>query len=382
MDIEEIEKRIQTLEKNQEKLDTSIKKILGRILFVPRSELFHYVARAVKNECNLDLLKEYLIENDIIDYEKYMQFWKDHELTRTYQDENRKALTLKKHFLSMLKNPAPDETLLNYVNHSNLLIYKKRLETQRKILLERGIEKDSEYVKGLDDSIDEIKREIGSMQKEKSEPIKQRDYYVKKVKAQEIFENIVSKRDEIVERIREMPSISDIHLEPNNKLLYDEVISSYWFGKFNASICMLCVLLESFLREIYNLRTREFFNGTFRPLINKCKSEKYITEDEQSHLLAFADDIRNKYLHARLNEILTEITVETVKIDFTISGKKSESTYSTEESLPALRDMFKPDLDRYRSKELIIKWVEIIGIIAKRHKNSNWNENEISESDV
>ena len=368
-DFEQLKKRIEQLEKQQKRLISDVNKSLLEISFYPKIDLYFHIAREIKNECNFDLLKEYLIEKKIIpDFEDYITFRKNHELLRTYQDENKNAMSLMEHFKSMIKNPAPDPTLINYVNFSNLVIIKNRFEIKRKILLERGFKEDSDIVKETDELISSTQKDIERLRIEKeAKPIEDKEYFVKKEDAEKIFENLFMKKDEMIERIKELPLMSDVHLEPHNKSLYYETISNYWLGNFNASICMLSVLLESFLKEIYYYKERKHFEGTIIPLINECKTLNHITEEQKILLLGFADTIRNKYLHASLNEILPEVIVPAYKIDFSNPTKKPEPTYCTADSLPTIRSIVKHDVDKDRSRKLIIKSIKIIEEITNKN---------------
>ncbi len=365
---EQLKKRIEQLEKDMKKLISEVNQSMVGISVYPKIDLFFYLAREIKNECDFDLLKEYLIEKKIIsDFEDYVKFRKEHKLFLTYQDENKNVMTLMEHFKSMINNPSPDISLLNYINASNLIIIENRFKIKRQILLDRGFKEDSEILKEMDKQIESIRQEMNLLKKEKNEKIEEKEYFTKKEDAKKIFSNLFSKKDEMIERIRELPLMSDIHLEPHNKSLYYETISNYWLGNFNASICMLSVLLESFLKEIYFYKVRQHFNDTIAPLIDECKTKEFITEDEKKQLLSFTDTIRNKYLHASLNEILPEVIVPAYKIDLTNPGKKPEPTYCTAESLPTIRSIVKHDVDKVRSKKLIINSVKLIEEITKRN---------------
>jgi len=369
IDIEQLEKRIKRLEKQQKQSIPEIRQALRTFYYSPLIELHSYVAREIANEYGFDLLKEYLLERGIIqDFEDYMKFRKEHELTRTYEDENKNAQDLMRYCKSMLENPSPDTSFLNYVSFANRVIVKTRLEIKRKILLKRGYSEDSEYVKALDPLIKEIQNQISQLTNEKSKLLEKKEYYVKKEDAERIFTSIASKKDEIVERMRELPLLSDTHLEPHTKALYYETINNYWFGNFNASICMLSVLLESFLKEIYYLKTKQDFNGTLKPLIDECKGRDFINEEEHAQFTIFAETIRNLYLHASLDKILPKVIVPAVTIDFA-NPTKPEHTYCTGDSLPTIRSIIKQGTDKVRSRQLIIELVKKIEEIQQRHSD-------------
>ena len=358
-DLEQLKRRLEQLEKNQKILISQINQSMVEISFYPKIDLFYYLIREIKNECDFDLLKEYLLDKKIIpNPEDYVKFRKEHKLFRTYNDEKTNTNKLLEHFKSMIRNPSPDISLFNYVNKSNLIIIQNRFKIKKQILLDRGFKEDSEEVKEIDKIIVEIQKDIESLEKE---------YYVKKEDAERIFTNLFSKKDEMVERIRELPLMYEIHLEPHNKSLYYETISNYWLGNFNASICMLSVLLESFLKEIYYFKEKENSDDTMEPLINKCRTKELITDDEKILLVGFTDTIRNKYLHASLNKILPDIIVPAYKIDLANPSKKPEPTYIIAENLPTIRSIVKYDVDKIRSKELILKSVKLIEEIVKRN---------------
>lgn len=369
-DVDQLKRRIEDLEKNLKRLVSEINKNMVEISFYPKIDLFFYLAREIKNECDFDLLKEYLIEKNIIqNFEEYVKFRKDHKLFQTYQDENKNAIKLLEHFKSMINNPSPDTSLINYINGSNLIIIENRFKIKKQILLERGFKENSEIVREMDKLIAEIQKDMAILKKDKDEIIVDKEYYVKKEDAEQIYSNLFAKKDEIIKRIRELPLMSETHLEPHNKSIYYETISNYWFGNFNASICMLSVLLESFLKEIYYYKTREHFDGTTAPLINKCRTKELITEDEKIQLIGFTETIRNKYLHASLNQILTDAIVPAYKLDLTNPSKKPEPTYITAENLPTIRSIVKQDVDKIRSRKLIIQSVKLIEQIAKKNYN-------------
>ena len=106
---------------------------------------------------------------------------------------------------------------------------------------------------------------------------KKEEYFLKKDDAEKIYDSFSSKKEEVVDRIRGLPLIGDkVHLEPENKSLYYEAISNFWFGNFNASICMLSIFVESFLKEIWYYKHKKHYDNDLDNLINDCYFQKFI----------------------------------------------------------------------------------------------------------
>ena len=65
-DLEQLKRRLEQLEKNQKILISQINQSMVEISFYPKIDLFYYLIREIKNECDFDLLKEYLLDKKII----------------------------------------------------------------------------------------------------------------------------------------------------------------------------------------------------------------------------------------------------------------------------------------------------------------------------
>ena len=369
LDIETLGKRVMKLEADHKSLTKEINQFLREIAIVPKIELYYTIAREIKNEANHDILREYLFDNEIIkSHEEFFDYQRKHELQRTYLDENKNALELNSYFQFVLKNPPIDMSKLHYYSYSNAIIQKNRYEIKKKILMDKGYGSDYDGIKVLNEAIEDATQTISKLAESKVNPIEDREYYVKKENAEELYQQLFSSRDQIIERIREVPLINGLQLEPHSRLLYNEVIINYWIGNYNATICILSVLLESFLRDRYYLKEKKEYEDTLWPLINDCKTLDIITDVEKEQLLKFADLIRNTYLHANLAKIVPEVIVPAVKFSTADPSKKAENTYLTSDGFPFVRSMVKEEIDKDRSRELVINLRTIIEQILMRQE--------------
>ncbi len=81
--------------------------------------------------------------------------------------------------------------------------------------------------------------------------------------------------------------MNDLQLEPACKSLYYEVKVNYWLGNFNASIILLSVFMESFLKEKYYLKNKRTSEDTLIPLINTC----YLNFSDYGHYVALGNNL-------------------------------------------------------------------------------------------
>ncbi|MDR6223797.1 hypothetical protein [Methanococcoides alaskense] len=355
--IEGLLKRIEHFEKSItlkfSNLNTNLHE-LSRIYFF---NLYSYLAREIKNEADIDLLKEYLVHTGQIDFRDYMEFKKAHPLMKTYVDENKNALKVINFFNNPICTPSSEPQLFNYVNTSNLLIQKERFKIKKDFLLERGYDIDSEEVIEIEGLIETYDEQIQATLK--VTPFEEKKYPTDKKTAQNIYDGfLIAKEKEIVERIREIPSLNQIHLEPSCKELYFESISNYWLGNFNASIVLLSVFLEAHLKEKYYSKLNIKATETLTPLITSCFNNGIISSEQKDYLSDFAEKVRNNYIHVKTDQIITDVTLPVVKIDFTTS--ESVMTYSNSDECPVLRDIVKGERDKSTSKELILEIAEFV----------------------
>ena len=307
--IEQLERRLQSLEKKVKIQFTEYDDFLYQTLRKHFSELYFYIAREIKNEADIDLLKEFLIEKGNIDYKEYMSYRKEHKLMKTYADENKNALSIHEIFQKEGANPNAEISRVSYVNNSNLIIFKTRLQLKKRLALERGLDADSEDIKEIDGLMKGLQNQLNEAHSQNTQPVKEKQYYAKLVDATKIFETtFIDKKDEIIERIRQIPLMNDLQLEPACKLLYHEVMVNYWVSNFNASIILLSVFMESFLKEKYHLKNKRISEDTLIPLINTCYVENIVDESEKTALTNFAETVRNIYIHSNFYKIIPDVT--------------------------------------------------------------------------
>lgn len=364
--IEQLEKRLQSLEKKVKIQFTEFDDFLCQTLRKHFSELYSYIAREIKNEADIDVLKEFLIEKGNIDYKEYMSFRKEHKLMKTYADENRNALSVHEIFQKEGANPNAEISCVSYVNNSNLIIFKNRLQLKKQLALERGLDEGSEDIKEIDELIKRLQDQLNEASSQNTQPVKEKQYYTKLADANKIFENtFIDKKDEIIERIRQIPLMNDLQLEPACKLLYYEVMVNYWAGNFNASIILLSVFMESFLKEKYYLKNKRTSEDTLIPLINTCYRENIVDESEKATLTNFAETVRNTYIHSNFRKIIPDVTTQACKINFN-NKSNPELTYVTGRDLPTLIDIQKLEQDKEAARNLIIEMLKIASNIDKR----------------
>lgn len=368
-DYEMLLKRVERLEKGIQKSISNFQKRLNTTARNHYRNTYHYVTREINNEADICLLKEYLAETGLIDYRDFVKFKSNHELMQTYLDENANSLKMLKHLGGIDYTPEKEMQIANHVNNANSLIGKKRFQIKRQLLLEKGYDINSEEVAKMDRVIDIFNNEISKNNSKQITPFKDQEYYVKKDRAKEIYDDFFTNDNNvsaIIERIREVPLLEYIPLEPSSKVLYNEVIRNYWIGNFNASIVLLSVFLEAYLKEQYYFKTEIDSDETLAPLINMCASDeiKILNTIQKDYLLDFADKVRNNYIHVRYHKIVTDVTVPVVKIDFN-NPSKSEATYGTSDTIPVLIDLAKMNKDRVDSKILIANIAKIVTEISK-----------------
>lgn len=359
-------KRIEHFEKNVKINYSNLTKdihVKSRSYFY---NIYHYLAREVKNEAEIDLLTEYLVYTGQIDFIDFMNFKKKSPLMKTYVDENKNAQKVHDFLNSPECTLSKERELFNYINEKNLLVWKERFNIKKQLLIERGYAINSKEVIEIDDFIEHFNNQISALYV-KTPTFQEKNYCMKKTEAEEIYYNYLvdhNKDEEIIERIREVPSPENIDLEISCKTLYFETISNYWIGNFNASIVLLSVFLEAYLKERYYFKKRKQSNETLIPLINICFSENIINSTQKDSLLIFAENVRNNYVHARTHNIVAHIASPIAKIDFTCPSKP-EVTYGDSEELPFLRDLAKLEKDKVVSKNLIFEITEIVEDISK-----------------
>lgn len=211
----------------------------------------------------------------------------------------------------------------------------------------------------------------------KDTSFKEKNYFMKKTEAEELYDGffIDNNNDKIIiERIMEVPSLKNIHFEPATKNLYHEVISNYWIGNFNASIVLLSVFLEAYLKEQYYFKTKKHSDATLKPLIDICFKEQIIDHDQRDFLSKFAENVRNNYIHAKTQNIIKDITIPMAIINFD-APSNPESTYGNSDLYPFLKDIAKFEKDKMDSRTLIIDISKIVIDLSKSYEELS-EENE------
>ncbi len=112
--IDQLEKRLQSLEKQMKIKLTEFDDYLCQTLRKHFSELYFYIAREIKNEADIDILKEFLIEKRYIDYKEYLSFRTENKLMKTYVDENINAISVHDIFQKEGANPTAEINCVSY----------------------------------------------------------------------------------------------------------------------------------------------------------------------------------------------------------------------------------------------------------------------------
>ena len=250
MDEEINEKELNILKKDFESFREEIRKAFDNIFINGKNELYNYIAREIKNECDIQTLLDFLYDQKIIKQKEFSEHRKDSRLFRSFKDENNNIYKLANYFqdlennFNLESNKNPSE----FVSISNLIIQRERFLYKKEKMLQRGFSEDSKEIKEVDEQIKEFNNLMSINKKLDKNKIKKETYFLKKEEAERIYKSFTDKKEEILDRIRELPILNDkIHLETENRSLYYEVISNIWFGNFNASICIFSIFIESFL---------------------------------------------------------------------------------------------------------------------------------------
>ncbi len=367
---EEIDKKeLESLKKDFENFKEEISKAFDKLFINGKNELYNYIAREIKNECDVQTLLDFMYDKNIIDQKEFSEHRKGSRLFQSFKDENNNVYKFAKYFQD-LGNNINQDSIKNpneFVSISNLIIQRERFLYKKEKMLKRGFSEDSEEIKVLNEQIkefDDLIKNYGDFDKKK---IKKEEYFLKKEDAEKIYSSFTNKKDEMIERIRELPILNDkIHLEPENRSLFYEVLSNYWFGNFNASICMLSIFIESFLKEIWYYKKKENYEKKLENLINDCCSEKFISDQEKKFIQELREYVRNNYIHSNLHKTILEMIVPAYIIDLT-GKEKPKPTYLTAEKLPTLRSIVKTDIDKERARSLIIEVSKVIESITTRN---------------
>jgi hypothetical protein len=366
---EKLKFQFENLKKEFEELKEEISKGFNKVFINNKSDIYNYIAREIKNECDIQTFLDFLYDKKIINRKEFSEHRGNSRLFQSFKDENNNVYKFAKYFQDLENNFNIDalENPSKFASVTNLFFQKDRFLYKREKMLKEGYKEDSEEIKNLDEHLkefDELIKKTGDFDKKK---IKNEEYFLKKDEAERIYNSYSENKAEILERIRELPLVENkFHLEPENKSLYYESISNYWFGNFNASICMLSIFIESFLKEIWYYKKRKHYDGELSDLINDCCKNEFISELEKKYLQQLREFIRNNYIHSNWHKIILEVVVPVYLVDLT-GKEKPKPTYTTAERLPTLRSIVKTDIDKERAKKLIIEIVKIIESITTKN---------------
>ena len=376
-EFEKLKFQFENLKKDFDDLKKEIKQGFDKVFVNSKNELYNYIAREIKNECDIQTLLDFLYDKKIINQKEFIEHRKNSRLFQSFKDENNNIYKFAEYFrnLENVLNLESNENPSKFVSISNLIIQRERFLYKKEKMLQGGFLEDSEEIKSLNEQIKEfndLMKNHGDFDKRE---IKTEEYFLKKEEAEKIYNSFIIRKEEIIERIRVLPILNDkIHLEPENRSLYYEVISNFWFGNFNASICMLSIFIESFLKEIWYYKKKEHYKKDLENLINDCYTENFILEQEKKFLQKLREDVRNNYIHSNLHKIIQEIVVPAYIVDLT--GKsKPQPTYLTAEKLPTLRSIVKTDIDKERARNLIIELIKVIESITTKNYEFQYKQN-------
>ena len=368
-DSEKLNFQISQLRNEFEDLKKELKTGLDRLFIKNKSELYNYIAREIKNECDIQTLLDFLYYKKIISRKEFSEHRKKSKLFQSFKDENNNIYKFAKYFQDLEDNPnlISNENPSEFVSATNLIIQKERFLYKKERMLSEGYKADSDEIKNIEKEIEEFDsliKQFGDFNKKR---IKNEEYFLKREEADLIYGSFLNKKEETIDRIRELPLLeSRVHLEPENRSLYYETISNYWFGNFNASICMLSIFIESFLKEIWYYKRKIHYEEKLENLINDCKTEGFISGQEKKFLQELREFVRNNYIHSNLHNIIQEVIVPGYLVDLT-GKEKPKPTYLTAERLPVIRSIVKTDIDKKRAKSLIIEIVKVIESITTKN---------------
>lgn len=343
--------------------------IFNKLFINSKGELYSYIAREIKNECDIQTLLDFLYDEGIIDQKEFSEHRKKSALFQGYKDENNNIYNMSKYIQDLETNFRPDliENPSNFVSVANLLAQRQRFIYKKGKMLQRGFAEDSKEINEINQQIIELDNLLKKQKSYDTKRIKDEEYYLKIIDAEKIYGSIIKNKEEIINRIRKVPLIdSKFHLEAHNKSLYYEVVSNYWFGNFNASICMLSIFVESFLKELWYYKKKEHYEGEFENLIEDCLKLEILNELEKKFLQELREYVRNNYIHMSLHKIIKDAVVPAYEVS--LDGKyKPKKTYLTAEKMPVLRSLLKTEVDKERSRELIIEVVKLVENVTTRN---------------
>lgn len=198
----------------------------------------------------------------------------------------------------------------------------------------------------------------------------------------------------------ELPST--ITLDVGLRVLYEDCYQTLLIGRYNASIVMMGIFLESLMKERIRLKTGKDFVQPYGACIDKLRGIKRLPKDqtkrlEHGYLIEpkdiiflerFRDKVRNTFTHfdqAKLVEgrilrgweIPLEIVFDRAKFEETMgeirSGKLKSMLLSA--THPALRSVSKVDSDRMMAIRLFnVVYDYVLGFASKYLRSQDYDE--------
>ncbi|HLB71390.1 MAG TPA: hypothetical protein VJJ51_10140 [Candidatus Methanoperedens sp.] len=201
-------------------------------------------------------------------------------------------------------------------------------------------------------------------------------------------ENWNNNADEIFVLVRPELSQGDL-VNPRLFFLYEDCYHTILIGRYNASIIMMGVLLETLMKERINLKLGGYFEGEYGPCLKKIKVERLMDAEDIVFLRWFKNEVRNPYQHANEAEILQGVLVPVWPIQFegeisleklskaikdTKSGRLKPKLLPAAE-IPAFRSIAKQAYDRKRAIELFNQVYDfLLGAKIKYFKQEEYDE--------
>jgi transposase len=175
-------------------------------------------------------------------------------------------------------------------------------------------------------------------------------------------ENWVINSKEIFPLLRPPLYQSDL---PNPRLyfLYEDCYYNLLIGRYNASIILMGVLLEAFMKERIALKCGIDFTKPYGPCLNKIEKEKLIEKNDIEYLRKFKNEIRNPYQHSDEKKILEGRFVPVWPMQFNgkfsiekmekfmkkVKSKQLKPILLPAAEIPALRSIAKQTYDKNKA---------------------------------
>jgi hypothetical protein len=150
---------------------------------------------------------------------------------------------------------------------------------------------------------------------------------------------------------------------PRLFFLYKDCYHALLIGKYNASIILMGVLLETIMKERIWLKLGIDFQHPYGNCLSKIESEKLMDPRDIFFLRKFKDKVRNLYVHANEAKILEGVFVPVYPLEFKgeLSLEKLEESFKKVKTgqqkpkllpaseVPAIRSVVKQEFDRRRA---------------------------------